>query len=75
MLNDLHFSVSERLVVFIVEWKINPAYRGRLGTTPFQMMTVRAPCTILSVLAHDPGTVEIVEDELDKEWVLLVVTE
>ena len=38
-----------------VQWALNSAYRERMGTTPFQMMTGRPPATAMSVLAGEDG--------------------
>ena len=38
-------------MVGAVQWTLNSAFRERLGTTPFQMMTGRPPPTAMSVLA------------------------
>ena len=47
-----------------VQWALNSAYRERMGTTPFQMMTGRPPATAISVLAGEDGDTWTVE-ELD----------
>ena len=47
-----------------VHWALNSAYRERMGTTPFQMMTGRPPATAMSVLAGEDGDAWTVE-ELD----------
>ena len=47
-----------------VQWALNSAYRERMGTTPFQMMTGRPPATPMSMLAGKDGDAWTVE-ELD----------
>ena len=47
-----------------VQWALNSAYRERMGTTPFQMMTGRPPATPMSVFAGKDGDAWTVE-ELD----------
>ena len=39
------------LVVGAVQWALNSAFRERLGTSPFQMMTGRPLPTAISMLA------------------------
>ena len=62
------------LALWAVQWALNSAYRERMGTTPFQMMTGRPPATPMSVLAGKDGDAWTVE-ELDvsceqmKSWV------
>ena len=52
ILSERRRLVSEwPLVVGAVQWALNSAFRERLGTTPFQMMTGRPPPTAMSVLA------------------------
>ena len=52
------------LALGAVQWALNSAYRERMGTTPFQMMTGRPPATLMSVLAGKDGDTWTVE-ELD----------
>ena len=52
------------LALWAVQWALNSAYRERMGTTPFQMMTGRPPATPMSVLAGKDGDAWTVE-ELD----------
>ena len=52
------------LALGAVQWGLNSAYRERMGTTPFQMMTGRPPATPMSVLAGKNGDAWTVE-ELD----------
>ncbi|CAM9582962.1 unnamed protein product, partial [Ascophyllum nodosum] len=52
------------LALGAVQWALNSAYRERMGTTPFQMMTGRPPATPMSVLAGKDGDAWTVE-ELD----------
>ena len=52
------------LALGAVQWALNLAYRERMGTTPFQMMTGRPPTTAMSVLAAENGDAWTVE-ELD----------
>ena len=52
------------LALEAVQWALNSAYRERMGTTPFQMMTGRPPATPMSVLAGKDGDAWTVE-ELD----------
>ena len=47
-----------------VQWALNSAYRERMRTTPFQMMTGRPSATAMSVLAGEDGDAWTVE-ELD----------
>ena len=47
-----------------VEWALNSAYRERMGTKPFQIMTGRSPTTAMSMLAGEDGDAWTVE-ELD----------
>ncbi|CAM9711151.1 unnamed protein product [Ascophyllum nodosum] len=52
------------LALGAVQWALDSAYRERMGTTPFQMMTGRPPATPMSVLAGEDGGAWTVE-ELD----------
>ena len=52
------------LALEAVQWALNSAYRDRMGTTPFQMMTGRPPATAMSVLAGEDSDAWAVE-ELD----------
>ena len=52
------------LALGAVQWAPNSAYRERMGTTPFQMMTGRPLATAMSVLAGEDGDAWTVE-ELD----------
>ncbi|CAN0328324.1 unnamed protein product, partial [Ascophyllum nodosum] len=54
------------LALGAVQWALNSAYRERMGTTPFQIMTGRPPATPMSVLAGKDGDAWTVE-ELDQE--------
>ena len=63
-----------KLALGAVQWTLNSAYRERIGTTPFQMMTGRPPATTMSVLAGedgDGGTVEELDVPCEKmqTWV------
>ena len=40
-----------RAILSTVRWALNSAYRERMGTTPFQIMTGRPPATAMSMLA------------------------
>ena len=44
-----------------MQWTLILAFRERLGTTPFQMMTERPPPTVMSVLAGASAGEWIVE--------------
>ncbi|CAN0093861.1 unnamed protein product, partial [Ascophyllum nodosum] len=52
------------LALGAVQWALNSAYRERMGTTPFQMMTGRPPATAMPVLTGESGDAWTVE-ELD----------
>ena len=52
------------LALGAVQWALNSAYRERMGTTPFQMVTGRPPATVMSVLAGEDGDAWVV-GELD----------
>ena len=52
------------LVLGAVQWALNSAYRERMGTTPFQMVTGRPPAMAMPVLTGEDGDAWTVE-ELD----------
>ena len=52
------------LALGTVQWALSSAYRERMGTTPFQIMTGRPPATAISVLAGEDGDAWTA-DELD----------
>ena len=65
VLSEGRYPPSEWLLALgAVQWARNSAYRERMGTTPFQMMTERPPATAMSVLAGKDGGAGTVE-ELD----------
>ena len=52
------------LALGAVQWALISAYRERMGTTPFQIMTGRPPATAMSVLVGEDGEAWAAE-ELD----------
>ena len=75
VLSERHRPSSEwPLALGAVQWAFNSAYRERMGTTPFQMMTGRPPATAMSVLAGEDGDARTVEEldvscEQTQSWV------
>lgn len=47
----LAFRVARCL--YAIQFALNTASRVRMGSTPFQLLTERAPCVVFSVLAAD----------------------
>lgn len=54
ILNERRRPVGEQsIMVPVVRWALNTAFREWVGTPPFQLMMGRSPWTVPSVLAGD----------------------